>query len=93
MKLIIASLIVTSVWALAAGKHANKVVQKIRVLDEKIVSAEGCSITGEPKNISYGIRSHGSAPPFQRNDGKESGHDFGRGGKRYPEKGLAGQPS
>lgn len=45
------------------------------------------------KNISYGIRSHESAPPFQRNDGKESGHDFGRGGKRYPEKGLAGQPS
>ena len=52
-------------------------------------SASSCGC----KNISYGIRSHESAPPVQRNDGKESGHDFGRGGKRYPEKGLAGQPS
>lgn len=52
-------------------------------------SASSCGC----KNISYGIRSHESAPPFQRNDGKESGHDFGRGRNRYPEEGLAGQPS
>ena len=89
---------VSAVSALAGVRAAMVEIQRRQaakggiVLDGRdigttVLPSCGC------KNISYGIRSHESAPPVQRNDGKESGHDFGRGGKRYPEKGLAGQPS
>lgn len=50
MKLIIATLIFTSTMTLAA----TKVVEKIRVLEEKIVSAHGCSVTGDYDNSGYG---------------------------------------
>mgnify|MGYP000599337388 CR=1 FL=1 len=87
---------VSAVSALAGVRAAMVGIQRRQAAKGGIVlegyrddSTSSCGC----KNISYGIRSHESAPPFQRNDGKESGHDFGRGGKRYPEKGLAGQPS
>lgn len=50
MKLIIATLIFTSTIALAA----TKVIEKVRVLEEKIVSAHGCSVSGNYDNSSYG---------------------------------------
>lgn len=89
---------VSAVSALAGVRAAMVEIQRRQAAKGGIVfgrkgyrddSASSCGC----KNISYGIRSHESAPPFQRNDGKESGHDFGRGGKRYPKAGLAGQPS
>lgn len=49
MKLIFVTLLLSSVVSLAA----NKVVQKARVIDEKIVAAEGCSITGDYTNSGY----------------------------------------
>ena len=49
MKLIFVTLLLSSVVTLAA----NKVVQKARVIDEKIVAAEGCSITGDYTNSGY----------------------------------------
>lgn len=49
MKLIFLTILLSSVVSLAA----NKVIQKTRVIDEKIVAAEGCSITGEYTDSGY----------------------------------------
>lgn len=49
MKLVLVPLLLSSLTTFAA----NKVVQKTRVIDEKIVAAEGCSITGEYTNSGY----------------------------------------
>ena len=49
MKLTFVSVLLISTMALAA----NKVVQKTRVVEEKIVAAEGCSITGDYIHDAY----------------------------------------
>lgn len=49
MKLVFVTLLLSSVVTFAA----NKVVQKVRVIDEKTVAAEGCSIAGEYTNSGY----------------------------------------
>tara|TARA_B110001454_G_scaffold181094_1_gene174975 strand:- start:26838 stop:27584 length:747 start_codon:yes stop_codon:yes gene_type:complete len=49
MNLIFVTLLLSSVVSFAA----NKVVQKARVVDEKVVAAEGCSITGDYTNAGY----------------------------------------
>lgn len=50
MKLLISLLTLISVNALAA----NKIAEKVRVLEEKLVSAESCSVKGEYTNNLYG---------------------------------------
>lgn len=49
MKLVLVTLLLSALTSLAA----NKVVQKTRVVDEKVVAAEGCSITGEYTENGY----------------------------------------
>ena len=81
---------VSAVSALAGVRAAMVEIQRRQ-------AAKG-GIVLDGRDIGTTVLPHADVKIFltasvHRNDGKESGHDFGRGGKRYPEKGLAGQPS
>lgn len=56
MKLIFSALFLISMLFISTqAVAATKVAQKVRVLEERIISAESCSIAGESVNAFYGV--------------------------------------